>query len=501
MKSLDAEHSYRALQTRDMHFDGRLFFGITSTGIYCRPICPAKTAKFDNCKFFSTAAAAHEAGFRPCLVCRPELAPETPALGDRSDPVSHALILISEGYLDQDGSSVAKLAEHAGIAESELKGSFREQIGASPSTVAQTRRILFAKQLLHETELSMSEVAIAAGFGCIQEFDSVFQKLFRKGPGDLRRKKRRNSRPEGSSAVSLSIPYRPPYDWDQILLHLRARAIEGVEEIVDGVYRRTFSIEGHSGIVEVSNDLLRHRLEARIRFSSATSISPVMSRLRRLFDAHADTELISDHLSTDKQLAKLIERHPGLRVPGAWDGFELAVRAILGQQITVRAAQQLAGKLVTLCHGPCYELSDETLQYVFPSPVQLVAANLSALGMPTTRKSTLMRLASAAIADGKFFEPSGSLDETLRKLRMLPGIGEWTAQYIALRAFHMTDAFPATDVVILRGTAELGGDTMSPAQLIRRAEQWRPWRAYAAQHLWAAGGMKHPVICRHIEVA
>jgi AraC family transcriptional regulator, regulatory protein of adaptative response / DNA-3-methyladenine glycosylase II len=490
MKSLDPEHSYRALQTRDKHFDGRLFFGITSTGIYCRPICPAKTAKFDNCKFFSTAAAAQEAGFRPCLVCRPELAPETPAPGDRSDAVSYALVLISEGYLDRDGSSVAKLAEHIGIAESELEESFREQIGASPSTAAQTRRVLFAKQLLHETGLSMSDIAIAAGFSGLQEFNGVFKELFRREPGDLRRKKRKQSLPETSCVVSLSIRYRPPYDWDHILSHLRARAIDGVEQIVDGTYRRTFSIEGHSGIVEVSNDPLRHRLEAKIRYSSVTSISPVVSRLRRLFDVHADIELINGHLSTDKQLAKLLERQPGLRVPGAWDGFELAVRAILGQQVTVRAAQQLAGKLVRLCHGPADDLRDDTLHCVFPSPAQLVAADLSAFGMPTARKGTLKGFASAVVADDAFFEPFGSLDETIRKLRMIPGIGEWTAQYIALRAFHMTDAFPATDVVILRGTVELGGDAMSPDQLVRRAEQWRPWRAYAAQHLWAAGGRK-----------
>jgi AraC family transcriptional regulator of adaptative response / DNA-3-methyladenine glycosylase II len=488
MQSPDPESSYRALQSRDRTFDGRLFFGIASTGIYCRPICPAKTARSENCRCFSSAAAAQAAGFRPCLRCRPESAPATPNFEESPDSVLRALAMISEGYLDGEGSNVDRLAAQAGVGESQLQQLFEEHVGASPSSVAQTRRVLFAKQLIHETDLSMTDVAAAAGFDSLQTLTNTFKKLFHRQPADLRHRKHNRSVPETSSTVSLFISYRPPYDWDHILSHLRARAIDGVEQIISGSYKRTFSFEGSSGMIHVSNNPARSGLDVQIHFPSVRSLAPVLLRLRRLFDVYADITAIEKHLSNDKQLASLIEKWPGLRVPGAWDGFELAVRAILGQQITVRSAQQLAGKLVRLCHGPSEDLQDNSLKYIFPSPSQLAAADFTEIGMPDSRRKTLKSLAAAVMEDPAFFEVAGSLNVILRKLRAVPGIGEWTAQYIALRAFRKTDAFPATDVVILRGAKLLRGIVMGPDELVHQAEQWRPWRAYAAQHLWVAGG-------------
>jgi AraC family transcriptional regulator, regulatory protein of adaptative response / DNA-3-methyladenine glycosylase II len=336
----------------------------------------------------------------------------------------------------------------------------------------------------------MTDVATAAGFKSLQTLSNTFKELFHRQPIDLRRRTPNQRHPETSPTVSLLISYRPPYDWERILSDLQARAIDGVEQIINGSYRRTFSFEGNSGIVDVSNDPVRRRLYAKIRFPSVRALAPVLMRLRRLFDLNADTSAIEKYLSNDRQLAKIIEKRPGLRVPGAWEGFELAVRAVLGQQITVRGAQQLAGKLVRLCHGSSEGLHGLPLNYVFPLPSQLANADLSQIGMPDSRRNTLRSLTTAVIADPGFFEAGASLDLIIRKLRAVPGIGEWTAQYIALRAFGAHDAFPATDVVILRGARELGGTVISSDQLIQRAEPWRPWRSYAAQHLWAAGGEK-----------
>jgi AraC family transcriptional regulator, regulatory protein of adaptative response / DNA-3-methyladenine glycosylase II len=495
MELLDRTVCHRALQTRDRRFDGRLFVGVTSTGIYCRPICPAKTARIENCRFFSTAAAAQEAGFRPCLRCRPEISPETLGWRGTSNTVSRGLRLISEGFLDEEDASIEKLADRLGVGERQLRRLFEEHVGASPLSVAQTRRVLFAKQLIHDTQLSMTEVAMASGFGSLRRFNDTFKKLYHRPPSELRRRKQVQkvaSSPD-SPEVSLVLSYRPPYDWERILAHLRARAIDGIEEITDGKYKRTISVQGMNGLVEVANKPERHCLEVKIHFPTLRTLSSIALRLRQLFDTQADVNLIEAHLSNDTAMAELVARHPGLRVPGAWDGFELAVRAILGQQITVRAAQQLAGKLVRLCGEPLADFNASGLGYIFPSLSRLAAADLGAIGMPNSRKNTLRRFAETVIANPNFFDASATLEETVSKLRCVPGIGEWTAHYIALRAFRETDAFPATDVVILRGATELEGAPLTTKELLHRAKRWRPWRAYAAQHLWAAGGQKQPL--------
>ena len=476
---------YRALSTRDVRFDGRLFVGITSTGIYCRPICPARTAKRENCRFFPSAAAAQGAGFRPCLRCRPEISPDAAAWRGTSNSVSRALALIAEGGLDGDEAGVAALAERLGLGERQLRRLFEKHLGVPPIAVAQTRRVLFAKQLIQETQLSMASIAEASGFGSVRRFNDAFLKLYRRSPRDLRVKK--SGEP---SAVTLRLGYRPPYDWNAILAFLGARAIEGVEVVENGRYRRTIAIDGARGTVEVAQGE-RHCLIATIRIGQVRGLLSVVARLRRLFDLDADVEAIGAHLSEDASLAPLIALRPGLRSPGCWDAFELAVRAILGQQITVTAARLLAGKLAKTAGTRLG--ADATghakLTQIFPTPNQLAAADLSALGMPRARIASLTALARAVCADAKLLEPACSYDDAIERLQALPGWGPWTAQYWALRALRDSDAFPEADVALLRCRAiAVDGTRLSPKALLARAEAWRPWRAYAAQHLWTADG-------------
>ena len=487
MELPDREICYRALQSRDPRFDGLLFVGVTSTGIYCRPVCPARTAKFENCRFFGSAAAAQEAAFRPCLRCRPETAPDLASWRGTSNTVSRALALITDGALDGDGTSVETLAERLGLGERQLRRLFLQHLGASPISVAQTRRVLFAKQLIHETRMPMTEVALAAGFGSVRRFNEVFRNLFHRPPGALRRKISAN--PAGAEAgVTLRLRYRPPYDWNSMLGYLYARAIPGVEVVENGSYRRTVEMNGAVGSVEVTHLPQRESLGVTIRFPNVRSLPAIVTRVRRLFDLGADIETIDAHLSCDPLLAPLVAQRPGLRAPGGWDGFELAVRAILGQQVSVGAARRLAGQLVAL-HGKPVSTGQgghPGLSHVFPAAERLALADSIGLSMPGARQSSLKALAEAAASDPNLFRPFGTIEEAIVRLRTIRGVGEWTAQYIALRALRETDAFPASDVGLLRGAAIIDGARSTSASLLNRAEVWRPWRAYAAQHLWAA---------------
>jgi AraC family transcriptional regulator, regulatory protein of adaptative response / DNA-3-methyladenine glycosylase II len=490
MERLDPKICYRALQSRDPRFDGRLFVGITSTGIYCRPICPARPAKFENCRFFPSAAAAQEAGFRPCLRCRPETAPDLGAWRGTSNTVSRGLALIAEGALDGDDASVDTLAERLGVGERQLRRLFKQHLGASPIAVAQTRRVLFAKQLIHDTRLPMAEIALASGFGSIRRFNETFRQLFRRPPSAIRRKTV-TALPEGSVAatgVTVRLRYRPPYDWPAMLSFLRARAIEGVEWVDAGVYSRTVLQDGEVGTVEIGHLPEHESVVVTIRFPSVRALPGIVARIRRVFDLGADVATIGAHLAQDPLLAPLIAKRPGLRAPGGWGGFELAVRAVLGQQISVEAARRLAGRLVRLCGTtvPIEQRSHAALTMAFPSAAQVAAADLKSLGMPNARKAALVALAEAVLADPLLFQPLGTVEDTVARLRTIRGVGEWTAQYIALRAVREPDAFPASDIGLLRGAADRGGLRPSAAELNGRAEPWRPWRAYAAQHLWAA---------------
>ncbi len=490
--NLDRAACYRAIATRDARFDGRLFVGVRTTGIYCRPICPARTPKPENCEFFASAAAAQEAGFRPCLRCRPEISPDLAAWRGTSNSVQRALALIAEGALDGEGDGVDDLAARLGLGGRQLRRLFREHLGASPVAVAQTRRVLFAKQLLHETRLPMTEVALASGFGSVRRFNHTFKQLFARPPGALRRG---GARDAGAAAaeIALSLPHALPYDWPAMLAFLAARAIPGVEHVADGRYFRSIELEGELGWIEVAPQKRGDALRAVIRFPSVKALAGIVARIRRVFDLAADIPAIAAHLARDARLKPLIAARPGLRVPGAWDGFELAVRAILGQQITVGAARGLAGKLVER-HGRRFVLAGApaALSHVFPRPETLAGADLASLGMPRARAAALAGLAATVAADPGLFGPCADLDAAIARLSALDGIGEWTAQYIAMRALREPDAFPAADIGLLRALADEHGKRPSPAELLRRAEAWRPWRAYAAIHLWAADAQVAP---------
>ena len=485
MELPDREICYRALQTRDGRFDGLLFVGVSSTGIYCRPVCPARTPQFQHCRFFASAAAAQDSGFRPCLRCRPETAPDLASWRGTSNTVSRALALIADGVLDRDDANIAKLTDRLGVGDRQLRRLFLKHLGASPVAVAQTRRVLFAKQLIHETRMPMTEVALAAGFGSVRRFNEVFRDLFDRPPSALRREEGSTS---GKTGVTLRLRYRPPYDWDSMLAYLDARAIPGVEVVENGCYRRTIQIDGSVGLVRVFHLPQHESLGVAIRFPSVCALPAIVARVRRLFDTGADIETIDEHLSRDVALAPLVAQRPGLRAPGGWDGFELAVRAVLGQQVSISAARRLAGELVARHGLPVHIGLDGLpgLSHVFPTAERLAMAASIKLGMPPARQSTLRALAEAALADQNLFRPFGTIEEAIARFRSIRGIGEWTAQYIALRALRETDAFPASDAGLLRGATLVNVTRSSPYSLLQRAESWRPWRAYAAQHLWAA---------------
>jgi len=340
--------------------------------------------------------------------------------------------------------------------------------------------------------MPLGEVALAAGFGSVRRFNETFRALFRRPPGALRRRLSEGARVD--SGVTLRLRYRPPYDWPAMLAHLAARTIAGVEHVEGGVYYRSIGLDGALGSIAVAHLPERNSIAVTIRFPSIRALPTIVARARRVFDVGADIETIGAHLSRDPLLAPLVAQRPGLRAPGGWDGFELALRAILGQQITVAAARRLAGDLVAQFGAPvpaAYR-AHPALSHVFPTPERIAAADLSGLKMPGARKAALTALAEAAVADPRLFRPFGTVEEAVARLRQIRGIGEWTAHYIALRALREPDAFPASDIGLLRGAA-INGTRPTPADLLDRAEPWRPWRAYAAQHLWAADASIVPI--------
>jgi len=482
--TLDLDHDacYRAISVRDARFDGRLFIGVKTTGIYCRPTCPARTPRSENAVFFPTAAAAHEAGFRPCLRCRPETSPDLGAWRGASNTVSRALALVEMGALDE--GSVDDLASRVGVGERQLRRLFQQHLGASPVAVAQSRRVLLAKQLIHETHLPMTEIAMAAGFGSLRRFNDTFQVLFKRPPGALRRSGGGDISAGPGGQISLLLRYRPPYDWPAMLGFLRVRAIAGVESVEGGVYRRTIGLDGQQGTVSV-RPAGGNALNATVRFPRLSALPQIIARLRRVFDLAADPDAIALQLIKDPTLAPLVAARPGLRVPGAWDGFELAVRAVLGQQITVPGAIRLAGALVARFGEPLRE-PDGALTHVFPDPAVLAGVDPASMGMPASRGRALLAVAAAVVADPGIFATGRGLEEAVATLRALPGIGEWTAQYIAMRQLREPDAFPAADIGLMRAMADADGLRPTASALLARAETWRPWRAYAAQHLWAS---------------
>ncbi len=504
--SLDEEACFRAARARDARFDGAFFVCVLTTGIYCRPVCPARPPRRENMRFVPSAAAAQLAGFRPCLRCRPELSPDVAAWRGTESVVARALALIAEGGLDgggggggggdgdgggaDEGASVDALAERVGLGERQLRRLFERHLGASPVQVAQTRRLLFAKQLLQDTRLGMTEIALASGFGSVRRFNAVFRALYGRAPSTRRRGPTgaaSGPRTPVTETVTLRLGYRPPYDWDDMLGFLAGRALPGVELVEAGRYLRTCATEAGPGTVEVRpGPRGQPVLLATLRVPALRALPGLVARLRRVFDLDADVHAIGAHLGRDPALARLVGARPGLRTPGGWDAFEQAVRGVLGQQVTVQAGRKLGGVLVELA-GPrvAPALSgDARLSRLFPGPAELAAADLGGLGMPRARRATLHALAAAALADGRLLQRGGSLEDAVARLRGIAGFGEWTAQYVALRGLGHADAFPAGDVALQRSVDS--PRRVAERQLLARAEAWRPWRGYAAQHLWTA---------------
>ena len=489
---LDDDACYRALSSRDARFDGRLFVGVRTTRIYCRPICPARTPLYRNVSFYPSAAAAQEAGFRPCLRCRPESSPDLGAWRGTSNTVGRALALIEAGALDR--SDVDGLADRLGVGERQLRRLFRQHLGASPVAVAQTRRVLLAKQLIHQTRLPMTQVALAAGFSSLRRFNETFQALYGRPPSALRHGSQEIAAGPGTW-IRLSLPYTPPYDLAALLAFLAQRALPGVEYVDARGYLRVIELDGEQGLVSVEAGS-GATLRIGVNHPRIAALPAILARVRRVFDLSADPAAIAGHLSADPALAARLALRPGLRVPGCWDAFELAVRAILGQQISVSAATALASRIATQYGRPLSPTLREAngrMTHAFPTPDALAQADLSSLPMPRSRSSSIAALARAVAADPRLLEGRGEGQAAIERLTALPGIGPWTAHYIAMRGFRDPDAFPAADVGLLRALADENGVRPSPAALSARAEAWRPWRAYAALHLWTTPDLKEPV--------
>ncbi|MBI2840702.1 MAG: DNA-3-methyladenine glycosylase 2 family protein [Acidobacteria bacterium] len=474
---LDTRACYEALRSRDPRFDGRFFTGVLTTGIYCRPICPAVTPRFENVRFFACAAAAEENGFRPCKRCRPETAPGTPPWAGTSTTVKRALRLIAEGGLDDGGVDV--LAAKLGIGARHLRRLFHEELGASPLSVAETHRIHFARKLLDSTDWPVGRLALLSGFGSVRRFNDAIRNTFGLPPTRLRRMS------EGvgpTKSPRLRIPYVPPYDWDALLDWFEVRAVPGLELVRDGAYRRTFELAGARGILEVRHDPRSKCLEVLLPAQVTASLIPLAEKVRRQFDCSSVPQQIATHLRRDPLLAPLVSRRPGLRVPGAFCPFELAVRAILGQQVSVRGARTFAERLVQIFGDP---MPGDTagLTHVFPDPSRLMQADLSRIGITRARASTI-RAVAAAFCDGRIdLSQNTELDGFVGRLAAIPGVGPWTAHYIAMRGAGEPDAFPSGDLW-LRRAASTTTNPLKSRELESRSAAWRPWRAYAAMHLW-----------------
>jgi AraC family transcriptional regulator of adaptative response / DNA-3-methyladenine glycosylase II len=475
----------RARLSRDARFDGQFFVGVRTTGIYCRPICPAVAPKSENVTFYPSAAAAGEAGFRPCLRCRPECAPGTPAWSGTSTTVRRGLRLISNGALD-DGS-IESLAERLGVTSRHLRRLFTTHVGASPLAVAHTQRLHFAKRLIDQTSLPLAHVATAAGYGSVRRFNDTFKKTYGQSPRDLRRSN--NESVDGDTALTVRLPYRKPFDWLAIMQFFRGRATPSVEQVVGDAYFRTISVAGRAGVIECHHQTSDESVSLSLHGIATEEIFRVVQRVREMLDLDAPVADIANVLSADKKLGEIIRQKSGVRVPGAWDGFELTVRAILGQQVSVKAATTLAGRIarrygtaVKLPVSLCGRSDELTIDRTFPTARKLARARFNDIGLTTSRAETIRRVASAVVRGDIDFDNAQDPDEFCVQLTTVRGIGDWTAEYVAMRALKYPDAFPSSDLGLLKAMESNG--KISAAELRCRAESWRPWRAYAALLLW-----------------
>ncbi|MEM9447292.1 MAG: AlkA N-terminal domain-containing protein [Cyanobacteria bacterium P01_E01_bin.6] len=475
---LTDDQCYSAALSRDRRFDGIFFIGVSSTRIYCRTVCTVKMPHRENCTFYPSAAAAEKAGYRPCLRCRPELAPGQAKVDAVSRLAAAAAHQIEAGALTD--KSVCDLAHTLGISDRHLRRVLQQELGVSPIQLAQNQRLLLAKQLLTDSSLSITDIAFASGFSSVRRLNALFQKRYRLQPTALRK-----ATHPSQDMLRCELAYRPPFDWQALLGFLHRRAIAGVEVIEGDRYQRTVCLnrypgddqpkEPQQGWIRVSPIPNRDKLNVELSSSLLTGILPILTRVKSLFDLAADPIQISAHLG------ELATPFPGLRVPGAFDGFEVAVRAILGQQVSVKAATTLMGRLITAVSTPI-QTPISGLTHLTPTPEQiahLTVEELTALGIIRSRAMSIIAIARAITNDTLTLNPYSDIDVTIAQLKALPGIGDWTAQYIAMRVLAYPDAFPYGDLGLRQA---LGVN--KPKQVIHLAEPWRPWRSYAAMHLW-----------------
>lgn len=473
----DVRACEQARLSRDARFDGLFFTAVTSTRIYCRPVCPAPPPKPENVRYYASAAAAEAAGFRPCLRCRPELAPGNDAWQRGDHVIARTLKLMESGALDE--LSMDAMAERVGLGARQLRRLFVDRLGAPPISVHTTHRLLFAKQLLTETTLPVTEVALASGFRSLRRFNAAFVQANRVPPRELRRQPGVSH----GDAITLRLGYRPPYDFAAMLAFLRGRALPGVERVDEHSYARVLGPANAPGWLRLSawpGD--EHALQLQLHCPQPAQMLGVVTKLRRMFDLDANPQSIGDALRQSPVLKPLLRKRPGLRLPGGWDGFEIAVRAILGQQVSVAAARTLATRIVQR-YGTPVESTWPGLERLFPGPEALVDADLREIGLTTARAATVRGVAQALL-DGRIdFRSEQPLDEFVERWVALPGIGAWTAHYMAMRALSHPDAFPAADLILRRAAAGDGPELTTKA-LTSLAEAWRPWRAYTVMHLW-----------------
>ncbi len=469
----DHDRLWKAVVSRDARFDGSFFTGVTTTGIYCRPICPARTPKRDHVRFFACAAAAEQAGFRPCRRCRPETAPGSPAWVGTASTVARALRLIDEGALDERG--VDALAARLGVGDRHLRRLFDEHVGASPLAVAGTRRVHFARLLLDASTMSITEIVHASGFASVRRFQTAFRDTFACAASEVRRTGASAGRgAESAGGVHLRLGARAPYDVTGTFAFLAERAIPGVESVQDGTWRRRVRIDGRPAQIETSWNVRRAALEVRVTGAAGRDLAGIVERVRRVFDLAANPASIAACLGAERSLAKSVRTRPGLRLPTTWDPFEACVRAIVGQQISVKGARTILGRLVERCGN------------AFPTPEELASARLDRIGLPGARVETLRELAHRVL-DGRVTIDSGaSPDDVDRALRDIPGIGPWTVRYVRMRGFGDPDVFLPDDLGVRRALAH-DGRMPTGREAEARAESWRPWRSYAVLHLWNGG--------------
>ncbi|MBO4162371.1 DNA-3-methyladenine glycosylase 2 family protein [Micromonospora sp. MMS20-R2-23] len=522
---LDFERCYRAVDSRDQRFDGWFYTGVTSTGIYCRPSCPAMTPQRRNVRFFPSAAAAQGAGLRACRRCRPDAAPGSPQWDVRADVVGRAMRLIADGVVDRDG--VPGLAARLGYTERHLHRMLRAELGAGPLALARAQRAQTARTLIETTGLGLAEVAFAAGFGSVRQFNDTVREVYGTVPSQLRTGRGSQPAPGGAGTITLRLAYRPPLHAAALLEYLAARVLPGLEEVRDGTYRRGLRLP--HGPAEVALTPTRGHVVATLRLADLRDLAPAVARCRRLFDLDADPEAIDQTLAADPALAGVVAAEPGVRVPRSVDGFELALRAIVGQQVSLPAARTTLTRLLTHSTpspapapsptpgpGPGPGPGDQEVcvtesasprrkpldhpaetggdggagsggwgVWGVPGAEEVLGLPDAAFGMPVARRETIRALARAVAAGEIDLEPGGDRAETVRRLTALPGIGPWTAGYLAMRALGDPDVLIPTDLAIRRGAAALGLPH-TPTTLDAYADRWRPWRSYAAIRLWRA---------------